>query len=187
MGTFSELYLFGVLSYMANICRKCKSIFKTHIKIDGKKRNLCGRKFCLTCSPFGAHNTKPDDPARASVDKNKPYAQWPQKLKDQYLKRYYIRGVNRKKELVDSKGGRCQSCGYDKCLRCLTFHHREPNKKSFALTIRELSGMSMESILEEVGKCDLLCLNCHIELEANINPSKWSDLKMGEAGVEPAT
>lgn len=38
-------------------CEKCTSEFPILVKIDGKTRNLGNRKFCLKCSPFGAHNT----------------------------------------------------------------------------------------------------------------------------------
>jgi len=47
-------------------CRKCGCSIQATIKIDGKSRNLCKRKFCLVCSPFGKHNTKKDDPSRPS-------------------------------------------------------------------------------------------------------------------------
>jgi hypothetical protein len=39
-------------------CRKCGDYFPNHVKIEGKKRNLCKRKYCLKCSPFNKHNTK---------------------------------------------------------------------------------------------------------------------------------
>ena len=39
------------------ICKKCGKSFTNWITINGKKRNLHSRKFCLECSPFGQHNT----------------------------------------------------------------------------------------------------------------------------------
>lgn len=39
-------------------CEKCGKDFPTWIKIDGVKRNLHSRKYCLECSPFGKHNRK---------------------------------------------------------------------------------------------------------------------------------
>jgi hypothetical protein len=32
------------------------------------------------------------------------------------------------KLFVEYKGGKCQKCGYDKCERALTFHHRNPDE-----------------------------------------------------------
>jgi hypothetical protein len=45
-------------------------------------------------------------------------------------------------------------------LRALTFHHRDPSEKDFAI-----SGTSWawDRIKKELDKCDLLCMNCHAE------------------------
>lgn len=53
-------------------------------------------------------------------------------------------------------------CGYEKNLAGLTFHHQAD--KSYKLDMRKLSNRTYESILEERGKCILLCHNCHMEL-----------------------
>lgn len=159
-------------------CRKCGKEFKLHIKIYGKKRNCAGRKFCFECSPFGSHNTKADDPSRPCVPhprNGQGYSSWPQERKTKAIKRYYDRGVDRKKQLVEMKGGKCASCGYCKCLRALEFHHKDPSTKSFSLTLREIAGFSWETVIEEANKCDLLCANCHRELEDTQNRSKYAD------------
>lgn len=159
-------------------CRKCGKDFKMGKRIDGKYRNLAGRKFCLECSPFGSKNTKPDDPARPSVPHARnglKYCDWPQEQKTKYLKRYYNRQVQRKEEIVALKGGKCSKCGYSKCIRALEFHHREPSEKEFSLTARELAGFAWETILKEAAKCDLLCANCHREIEDETSRSKYSD------------
>lgn len=39
-------------------CKKCNESFPNLIKIEGKTKNLSSRKYCLTCSPWGKHNTK---------------------------------------------------------------------------------------------------------------------------------
>lgn|SRR5574343_235100 len=43
---------------MINLCEICKNTIPTTMVIDGKRRNLSNRKYCLSCSPFGKHNTK---------------------------------------------------------------------------------------------------------------------------------
>ena len=40
------------------VCRKCTKKFPNLLLIDGKKRNVQNRQFCIECSPFLAHNTK---------------------------------------------------------------------------------------------------------------------------------
>lgn len=39
------------------ICKKCGKEFSSYIKVNGILKNLCNRKYCLECSPFGGHNT----------------------------------------------------------------------------------------------------------------------------------
>jgi len=71
-----------------------------------------------------------------------------------------------KRDLVEHFGGSCIRCGYDKCLRALSFHHRDPGTKKFQVTSGKIHGW--EKLLEEAGKCDLLCSNCHMETEEGL-------------------
>lgn len=41
-----------------NTCLNCGTSFETYVSIDGIKRTLHKRKYCLTCSPFGGKNTR---------------------------------------------------------------------------------------------------------------------------------
>jgi hypothetical protein len=148
-------------------CRKCGEYIPTQIVIEGKRRNLQNRKFCLICSPYGKHNTKPDDPQRES--KRRLYSEWDECQKSHLRAKTYLRGLKRKKELVELKGGKCQQCGYGKCLRAMSFHHRDPSQKQFPLTMNLLWSKSWSDILAEVLKCDLLCIRCHTELEEEIS------------------
>jgi len=69
-----------------------------------------------------------------------------------------------KARLVDEAGGRCEICGYDRCLAALQFHHRDPSTKSFALSLRGRT-RSIDRLREEAAKCALLCANCHAAVE----------------------
>lgn len=75
-----------------------------------------------------------------------------------------IRAMKRKDMLIEKLGGKCSSCGYKKNSAALSFHHRDPASKVFGLDSRHLSNRTMSAIMEELDKCDLLCLNCHSEL-----------------------
>ena len=35
---------------------------------------------------------------------------------------------------ISYKGGRCQVCGYDRCIEALEFHHLDPTQKDFGLS-----------------------------------------------------
>jgi hypothetical protein len=159
-------------------CELCQSEFPNWIKIDGKNKNLKNRKYCLKCSPWGQHNTinrKKREHTHCIICNSK--------LKESQLKfcskackganayqnnpNWYPaqkqRGIDRKKELALLKGGKCESCGYDKNLAALEFHHRDPKNKVSELDSRVLSNRKWDFILGEAEKCLLLCSNCHRE------------------------
>lgn len=64
---------------------------------------------------------------------------------------------------IDLKGGRCERCGYSKCLSALEFHHLKSGKKDFGLSERGMT-RSWEKVKKELSKCILVCANCHREL-----------------------
>lgn len=154
----------------SNICDNCGDEFPTRLEIDGKVRNLSSRRYCLSCSPFGNHNTKQlhdrnEGSERVCDDCGREYVY--DKSKGHNLNRCNSccvkrRRIKRKRELVEESGGECASCGYDNCMQALSFHHRDPNKKEFNVT-GSLTTRSWESLIDEVEKCDLLCANCHRE------------------------
>lgn len=80
----------------------------------------------------------------------------------QNYKKQQARGINRKIELIKIKGRGCIKCGYNKNIAALVFHHKYDKK--FTLDTRKLANGSMEEILAEAEKCDLMCHNCHAEL-----------------------
>ena len=70
-----------------------------------------------------------------------------------------------KRQLVLEAGGRCELCGYDRCLAALQFHHLDRAAKRFALS-QEGVTRSMSEARVEAAKCVLLCANCHAEVES---------------------
>jgi len=71
-----------------------------------------------------------------------------------------------KRILVEEAGSRCTVCGYDRCIVNLGFHHVDPKKKSFAMSMA--NGKSLAAFREEARKCVLVCANCHGEIEAGV-------------------
>lgn len=68
--------------------------------------------------------------------------------------------INYKQEMVDYLGGKCQNCGYNKCLAALDFHHNDPRIKTITLSQR-INNKPSEKTYLELDKCTLLCANCH--------------------------
>jgi hypothetical protein len=69
-----------------------------------------------------------------------------------------------KRKAVELLGGKCQRCGYNKCLRALQFHHLDPEQKCFGIGEPSATRIWFR-IVEELKKCILLCANCHAEEE----------------------
>lgn len=72
----------------------------------------------------------------------------------------------RKEILVDYKGGKCEICGYNRCLSALEFHHLNEEEKSFSISSKNI--VSIDRYKEEVDKCILVCANCHREIHADM-------------------
>jgi transposase len=69
--------------------------------------------------------------------------------------------------VIEEAGGRCVSCGYDRYLGALQFHHVDPGEKDFALSGKGLT-RSLARVRKEAKKCVLLCANCHAEVEGGV-------------------
>jgi len=71
-----------------------------------------------------------------------------------------------KQALVKAFGGSCCCCGYDKNLSSLTFHHLDPDSKSFTFGKTRITEGIHDRFAEEAAKCVLVCNNCHSEITA---------------------
>ena len=159
-------------------CKKCDTKFPNYIKIEGKRRNLSSRYYCLKCSPFGTRKLR----------KNKEYD-----LNSicKFCKREYI--YNRKKghrrfvcnscnvtrskrrtkeKAINYKGGKCEKCGYNGCVAALCFHHIDPTKKDFGIGYKGQT-LGWKKIKKEIEKCLLLCQNCHHEIHYELDSKKF--------------
>jgi len=153
---------------MSRECRKCGEYIPYYVNVDGKTHSLQNRKFCLTCSPFKKYNRSSQEPFYKKND-GKTYKTYDEDTKESIKCCLYKRALDRKAVLIENCGGGCKLCGYNKCNRSLSFHHRDPSTKIFGLTLNLLWSKSMEEILIEAEKCDLLCMNCHAEVEDAIS------------------
>lgn len=165
------------------ICNKCNQKFPNRIKIDGITKIICNRKYCLDCSPFNQHNTRKIEKYGDSLE-GKRYCsdcRQPKIVTDFYRRKnggFYScckicqnRKSDKQKETklkcVDYKGGKCQRCGYNRCIQALDFHHVSDDKKFGISTARN---RRFEDLKVELDKCVLVCAICHRELHAGL----WS-------------
>jgi hypothetical protein len=71
--------------------------------------------------------------------------------------------VLKHKEAVMALKISCGICGESRPW-VLDFHHRDPKEKKTGITGAIVLGWSLERIMEEVRKCDVICANCHRDL-----------------------
>ena len=60
----------------------------------------------------------------------------------------------------------CSHCG-EKHVATLQFHHVDPSDKDREVSRMVHEGLSVDSVLEEIDKCIVLCANCHSILHYN--------------------
>lgn len=72
----------------------------------------------------------------------------------------------RKANLIKVCGNKCSLCGYDKLQNALEFHHLNPEEKSYGVSSQGVCH-DLETDLQEVRKCILVCANCHREIHAD--------------------
>lgn len=78
-----------------------------------------------------------------------------------------MRSQKRKKiDAVNFFGGKCQICGYNRCIDALEFHHLDEKDKE-AEPSHIIMRWSWEKALKELKKCILVCANCHREIHEN--------------------
>lgn len=94
-------------------------------------------------------------------------------LQKLYNRKYYEKNITRRK--ADSVAYKletrkivngikislgCYKCG-EKDHRCLDFHHRVPEEKSFEIAFGLQRGLARQRVFAEIQKCDVMCSNCH--------------------------
>lgn len=68
---------------------------------------------------------------------------------------------------IEYKGGKCECCGYDKCVSALEFHHLDSSTKEFGIGQNGYT-RSWDKNKEELDKCILVCANCHREIHCGL-------------------
>nr|BDD44585.1 hypothetical protein 5 [bacterium] len=120
----------------------------------------------------------------AKVDKRKYSDRRQYMLKTVYARRKKVRQM-----AVEYKGGKCEVCGYQRCIDALEFHHRDLSKKEFGISEKGYT-RSWKRVMAELDKCIMICANCHRELHAQLAASRGnarvkSGLSQGNRNVKP--
>lgn len=85
---------------------------------------------------------------------------------------------NKKKKLVDYKGGKCERCDFKSdIMDVYDFHHKDTSEKEFGLGSGEGKNYSFERCKVEADKCMLVCKNCHAIIHNELVLKKHGLLK----------
>ena len=133
-----------------------------------EKQNNCPERVCLLCGKIFKPKTS------AANQRTCCYNCMPD---GQQLKRGDFLA-----KIKEQRGGKCQRCGYNTCIKALEFHHLNPSKKDFTISNDHFK---LKEAVEESKKCILLCANCHRELHDNIwNINELNFKEMEEVGSD---
>jgi len=166
-----------------NICKHCGSEFPNWILVDGVRKNLSTRSYCLGCKPYSSGNTKRLSRYREINGHEQKLCSVCQKWKDVEYAWYKVtRGdkvytnshckdctnarsrclaADLKRKAVNYKGEKCYDCGELFPDYIYDFHHRDPSAKDFKVSNHLTRNMDWQKVKDELDKCDMLCSNCH--------------------------
>jgi hypothetical protein len=75
-------------------------------------------------------------------------------------------------DIINNAKQRCVVCGYSKFKGALDFHHIDPSTKiadiGSMVSIRSIGSTTADQLVDEIGKCVVLCSNCHRELHGGV-------------------
>ena len=83
-------------------------------------------------------------------------------------------------EYIDAyfKDHPCCICG-SADVTSLQFHHREDTVKRCSVTNLVYGGCTMDTLIEEIVKCDVYCANCHIDITGDHLSVQWYEKQKG--------
>lgn len=159
-------------------CKKCSESFPNWATIDGVRKNLSARHYCLDCSPWGKNNSKRLNKYETVDGVEYKLCSVCTNLKptsDYYLtrglpmsackvcqnKRTGDAARDVKLRAIAYKGGCCLDCKgvFDQCV--YDFHHLDPSEKDFKISGQGVRHLDWNVVQQELDKCVLLCSNCH--------------------------
>lgn len=158
---------------LSKTCQNCGGRFSSMAYIDGERKSLQYRKYCLECSPYKSgqrgdfrwktiggvrHKLCSKCKKYKPVDSDFVFDRSVSRHKSECKHCAAQRLREHKQRAVEYKGGRCLDCdqAFPACV--FDFHHRNPDSKDFMIGS---GSKDWTKIKAELDKCDLLCANCH--------------------------
>jgi len=155
-------------------CKKCQKTFPNIIVVNGEKKIVHKRRYCLDCNPFGSRIKTSLINKKDGLYKQcrkcelvKPVSAF-HRLKQLGSYKSYCKDClkgsstqwcrTRKQRIVNYLGNQCMDCRQVFPYYVYDCHHLDADKKSFQVSLEKIK---WESLVGELDKCVLLCSNCH--------------------------
>lgn len=88
------------------------------------------------------------------------YRQAEYQRRSERAKAYVNRRRKATRKLLDAiKNVPCMDCGGTFHPAAMQFDHRDPSTK--VANVGQMTNHSLQKVMEEVAKCDIVCANCH--------------------------
>lgn len=155
---------------MLKICKYCENEFEPSHKKNTCCSAACGRKlFKKWPKPKEIGNKKYCPKCKRILDLDMFYMNnhITHRRLTSWCKECNRKHVNKstrdyKKEIIEYMGGKCNICGYNKCIHALDIHHISPDKKD--PNFKRLRRVLRDNLKKELEGCILVCSNCHREI-----------------------
>ena len=146
------------------VCGKTKpeESFKATVSRYKDKIYRCRKKTCNTCASniYRAKNPEKERARQRKYVKDNPLLV-KVKTRERCIRQAKVKLERKIQFLTMIDRTSCQECGQTN-PRVLSFHHRDPNDKSYEVSAAIYkTNPNIPDLLKEVAKCDVLCLNCH--------------------------
>ncbi len=94
---------------------------------------------------------------------------WYEKNKKLQIERNEANKKKKKEFVKQYKSDRgCSRCS-EKDVACLQFHHINPDEKEACIHTFIKRNLSIENIMKEINKCEVICANCHFKLHKELD------------------
>lgn len=118
------------------------------------------------------------DKDRAKEHHKEYHKAWYQSHKEEVIERKKKRQLEIYNWFRRYKSGlQCADCGISHPA-LLQFHHRDRAEKSFTISKIVSRATSVQQIMREIEKCDVLCVNCHAKRhwKENHKTDNWEEI-----------
>lgn len=143
-----------------------------------------------TSSGYGYHRCRCDKCKAGQRERQRAYRANNPRSRDyqrEYQQRNAMRIAERQREyrlrrvnvLAAHKARPCADCGIQYPPYVMQFDHRDPESKQF--TISDMRGLSLERLVQEIAKCDVVCANCHME---RTHGTRWRAMRLGLPDID---